>query len=154
MDTRYTWSGATLNDVSLQGANYLFSLFYDYEQYVKNYGYISIENFLHQWTCITYHAFQSLSVGESVYTPDGSECIVMDTPYESDDESYLLIEVARIEEDGKFDDTGWSNETFQTGDLYNKPVAHYDYTWKNKINREREEKICPILITKTNQLQS
>ena len=154
MDARYTWSGATLNEVSCQGTNYLYSLLCDYERYIKNYGYISIEDFLPQWTCITYHSFQSLSIGESVYAPDGNEYIVMETPCESDDESYLLVEVTRIDDDGKFDDTGWSNETFTTGDLYNEPVTHRDYKWRKKINREREEKICPILITKTNQPQN
>ena len=149
----YTWTNATLGDVSSNGANYMYSLLCDYEKYLKDFGYITIQDFLPRWTCITYKSFEKLYVGDSVYDCVGNEYIVMDEPYESDDETYLYIEVAKLREDRSFDDTGSSNDTFQSGDLYKSPVIHGDYLWK-KIKKEREEQLCPILITKTNQPQN
>lgn len=149
----YTWINATIGDVSSNGTNYMYSLLCDYQQYLKNFDYITIQDFLPQWTCITYKSFTKLYIGDSVYDCVGNEYIVMDTPYESDDETHLYIEVVQLKEDKTFDDTGASNQVMQTGDLYSEPVTHKDYKWrKRKI--EREEKICPILITKTNQHQS
>ena len=148
-----TWEQATLGDVWNNGANYMYSLLCDYERYIKNYGYITVNDFLLQWTCITYDSFASLHVGDIVYDPSGTKYIVMERPWESDDETYLCIEVTTVNKDGTFDRTGSSNETLHTGDLYNEPVTHRDYLWKIR-KKESEEALCPILITKTNQPQS
>ena len=149
----YTWTNCTIGDVSNNGANYMYSLLCDYERYIKDFGYITVQEFLPLWTCITYKSFAKLQVGDSVYLPGGIELIVMDDPFESDDETSLYVEVVQVKEDGTFDDTGNSNEVLNTGDLYSSPVPHKDYLWR-KIKKESEELLCPILITKTNQPQN
>lgn len=148
-----TWNGAELSDVADNGSGYMYSLICDYEQYVKDFGYIDVIEFLQHWTCITFSSFEKLNIGDTVYNCHGKEYIVMDEPYESDDEIWLYIEVAEIKPDGTYDESGCTNDTFATGDLYNAPIQHKDYSWK-KIKRESEEPLCPILITKTSQHQN
>ena len=147
-----TWNH--LSDVYDNGANYMYSLLCDYDKYMQHYGYISLQDFLPSWTCITRKSFSQLSIGESVYAPNGQEYIIMDEVYESEDETYLYVEVAQVRKDGTFDDTGLSNEILQSGDLYKMPVTHFDYTWKKKKIESEGPPLCPILITKTNQHQN
>lgn len=149
-----TWEKAFLSDVADNGPNYMYSLLCDYEQYVKDFGYIDVKVFLQQWTCITFKSFEQLITGDIVYNCTGVKYIVMDESYESDDENILYIEATKVKKDGTFDKTGFANETFMTGDLYTLPIQHKDYSWRKKKRKESEEPLCPILITKTNQLQN
>ena len=147
-----TWNH--LSDVYDNGANYMYSLLCDYDKYMQNYGYISLQDFLPSWTCIPHQVFSHLTIGDTVYLPNGAEYIVMDDAYVSDDEIHLYIEITPLKADGSFDDTGSSNETAQSGDLYKMPVTHSDYTWKKKKIESEGPPLCPILITKTNQHQN
>lgn len=149
----YTWEHCSVHDVSYNGGNYLYSLVCDYERYLKDFGFITLDEFIKDWKCVTYKAYSELQIGDFVYSPHGLRYKVMDTPYESDDETCLYMEVAPEREDGSFDESGKSNEVIQDGDVYSENVIHDHYRWKKKINRG-EERVCPILITKTNQPQS
>lgn len=149
----YTWAHSNANDVSYNGANYLYSVLLDYERYIRDFGYIPLDDFIKDWKCVTYKAFSELRPGDFVYTPYGHRYKVIEEAYESDDETSLYIEVAEEKEDGSFDESGRSNQIVQTGDVYSENVIHEHYRWKQKIRRG-EEKLCPILITKTNQPQS
>jgi hypothetical protein len=148
----HTWVAATLSDVLDNGPNYMYSLLCDYERYIKNFGFIPVELFLSDWTCITYKNFELLGPGDIVYTPQGVPYVIVDSPYESDDEVSLYIEAVKMNDDGSYDDTGRYNELLQTGDIYEDNITHKDYARKRK--KESEEPLCPILITKTNQPQS
>lgn len=150
-----TWTSATLSDVTENGANYMYSLMCDYERYIHSFGYIPVAVFIKGWTCITYKEFEALVPGDIVFTPQGIKYITVDYPYESDDETHLYIEVVVLKDDGSYDDTGHSNEVLQSGDLYSDSVTHHDYRRRKlRLNKESEEPLCPILITKTNQAQS
>lgn len=147
-----TWDNRTLSDVSANGPNYMYSLLCDYERYVKSFGYIPVELFLQDWKCITYNAFAKLTPGDYIYTPQGVQYRVVDEPYESDDELSLYVEVTMVKPDGSIDT---NTEILQSGDIYSEDVTHGDYRRKRPRDpKEREEKVCPILITKTNQPQS
>lgn len=150
----YTWETSDLSDVHNNGPGYMYSLICDYERYVRDFGYIPISLFIEGWKCITWKSFGQLIPGDYVYTPQGVRYIVMEEPYESDDEMYLYVEVTKERDDGSFDMSGRSNETLQTGDLYCEDVFHADYRRKKIKIKESEEKIWPILITKTNPPQS
>ena len=98
-----TWTHSNVSDVYNNGANYTYSLLLDYSAYIKNFGYISIEQFLPQWTCITYKSFQNLKKEDIVYDYRGTKFIVMDDPYESDEGTDLYVEVLPLKEDGTID---------------------------------------------------
>lgn len=72
----------------------------------------------------------------------------------SDDEQYLNVECVQLTHNGmiKVSSTG-NNEIFCVGDLYFAPNYTRLAEYKHKI-LEREEKACPILITKTKQHQN
>ena len=148
-----TWTSATLSDVCDNGPGYMYSLLCDYERYVRDFGYIPIAMFIPGWNNITYKEFVNLSPSDIVFTPNGIKYIVVDDPYESDDETRMYVEVVKLNDDGSYDDTGKSNETLETGDLYCVSFVHRDYRRK-RLKKESEEPICPILITKTNQPQN
>lgn len=149
-----TWENSDLADVHNNGPGYMYSLICDYERYVFDFGYMPVCLFIEGWKCITWETFNQLIPGDYVYTPQGVRYLVMETPYESDDEMYLYVEATKERDDGSFDLSGRSNETLQTGDLYSENVIHEDYHTKKAKLKESEEKICTILITKTNQAQS
>ena len=149
-----TWVAANLSDVSDNGPNYMYSLLCDYERYIKNFGFIPVELFLSNWTCVTYKKFELLGPGDIVYTPQGVPYVIVDDPYESDDEVSLYVEAVKMNDDGSYDDTGRYNEVLQTGDIYEDNITHKDYARKSLKRKESEEPLCPILITKTNQPQS
>ena len=151
---RKTWEGADLSTVSRDGASYLYSLLCDYERYIDNFHFITIQDFLQGWTCISREDFVNLTCGDRVYTPQGQEYVVMEEPWESDDETCVYVEVTMVKDDGTFDNTGRLNEILCTGDLYACDKIHMDYFYKVIKRKESEEPICPILITKTNQPQS
>lgn len=148
------WEKATLSDVYDNGPGYMYSLLCDYEKYVRDFGYIPINNFIPKWTCISYILFSNLIPGDIVFSPQGTKFIIIDYPFESDDEALLCVEVAILKDDGTYDDTGQYTEILQSGDLYSTDIVHLDYRWKKIKRKESEEPLCPILITKTNQLQS
>lgn len=146
----YSWANCTMSDVNENGRGYPYTLIFDYERYVKDFGFIPVNDFIKGWTCITRDSFGSLGLTDIVYDCNGNKYVVMDEPYESDDEEYLYVEVRKVDEDGEVQSSG---ETLCTGDLYSENAIHQDYHWK-KIKQKGEEKLCPILITKTNQLQN
>lgn len=140
-----------ISDVHDNGPNYMYSLICDYEKYVSDFGYVSINTFLHGWSCIPRKFFMNLQPGCHVYDPNGICYRVVECPYEAEDEINYYVEVVHIRDDGTISST---TEILSTGDLYGEPHVHYDYQWKKHQLKESEEKACPILITKTSQLQS
>jgi hypothetical protein len=149
----FTWNNCTVESVSNNGTNYIYNLLYDYEKYVKDYGYVDLNSFIQEWTCIPYMYFAKLCAGDIVYLCNGEKYIIADESYRCDDDTCLYIEAIKAQDDGTFDISDIS-ETMISGDLYYAPVIHRDYLWKKKIKKESEEKLCPILITRTNQLQN
>ncbi len=138
-------------DVYDNGSNYMLALICDYEKYIETFGYVSVSQFLHGWSCIPRTVFQNLQSGCHVYDPQGRCYRIIEEPYESEDETCMYVKVAHIQEDGVISST---TETLATGDIYSEPYIHYDYQWKKQQLKESEEKPCPILITKTSQPQS
>jgi hypothetical protein len=136
-------------DVHDNGPNYLFGLICDYEEYVRNFGYVSISSFLHGWSCIPSAIFEFLSPGENVYDSFGKCYRIIDHPRETD--NGYVVEVTMVKDDGTITDL---TQTLSSGDIYSEPHVHYDYQWKKHQLKESEEKPCPILITKISQLQS
>ena len=149
----FTWEHYdNVLDVNNNGPNYLLSLIYDYEKYMRDFGFITMREFIKGCKCITRKTFERLQVGDFVYTPDGRRFVVAEEPWEADDEISLFVEVAKTDDISI--NTFKNTITMQSGDLYSEDVIHEHYRWKKKINRESEESLCPILITKTNQPQS
>lgn len=137
-----------LSDVSYDGKNYMYSLICDYEDYVNSYGFISIDRFIQKWNCMNRQTFESLKPGDTFYLPSGVLYRALDYAYESDDEDCLYVECVQ---DGLDDSQA---EILSSGDVYVAPIVHDDIRWKKKIKRKDGEKLCPILITKTKQLQN
>lgn len=138
-------------DIYNDGLNYMNSLLYDYEDYVKLYGYISVDQFLQNWTCIPHKTFSNLVIGNIVYDCNGSRYVVTDDAYESDNET-LYVETLMVDNNGNIIQN--SENVFSEGDLYSESITHTDYKWKKRKIESEEKTLCPILISKTNQHQS
>ena len=145
----YTWEHCTMKDLIDYGANYLYAFMCDYERYNHFYGFISVADFLRGWKCVTPDSLASLKRSDNVYDAKGVRYKVTEDSSNYDD--CIFIEVIRQLDDGSFSGT---TEMIAMGDVYSEDVIHDDFRWKKRINRESEETICPILITKTNQPQS
>lgn len=148
MVTEPSWKGKDISYVFDCGPEYMYSLLIDYEKYVKSFGFIPVQDFLEGWKCIAPgSALGELNAGDFVYTDNGSKYKVYDVFISDDDLPY--VDAYPELDDGS---TLKVSTTFPAGTVYSEKVTHKDYYWK-KI-KEREESICPILITKTNQPQS
>lgn len=144
-----TFQNATLSDVWSQNAYYMYSLLCDYQKMIIDYGRpMSVGEFLKGWTCITADTFAKLRSGDYVYDCAGTRYIVLEEPYESDDESTLYVECIITDEDGIATNR---TDILQCGDLYSENYTHQAFRWAKK--KKEGDKLCPILITKTNQLQ-
>ena len=148
------WSKATLSDVKDGGPNTMYSFICDYQRATKDYGWMSVDEFVKTWTAIRWKDFENLQDGDIVYDYEGNKWQCIESAYMSDDEQYLNVECVQLTHNGmiKVSSTG-NNEIFCIGDLYFAPNYTRLAEYKHKI-LEREEKACPILITKTKQLQS
>lgn len=148
------WSKSTLYDVRDCGPNALFSFICDYERATRDYGWIPVYEFVKTWTAIRWKDFENLQEGDIVYDYMGEKYQCIEQPYISEDEQYLNIECLKLTNDGmiKVSPTG-NNEIFCIGDLYFAPNYTRLAEYRHKI-LEREERACPILITKTKQPQS
>lgn len=134
------WEDASVSDVHREGHNYLISLLYDYESYIKYHEFVSVEYFLHHWTCIPLDGFHTLVTGDIVYDYSGRELEILE------DSNYLRSRIT-----AKYNHAFKKNvEEFDAGDLYYAKNTHFIQEEEHK----KEEKICPILITKTSQAQS
>lgn len=140
----YSWINMTLKDVQDNGPKYVSSLINDYEQYVHDFGYIPIFEFIQGWTCITYRSFQDLSVNDKVYDAAGQLFSIASEVFAGKDYSYVYANL-----------NGDENATriLISGTIYSDSVIYKDYHKKVK-NKESEEQLCPILITKINQHQN
>ena len=148
------WSKSTLSDVKDCGPNALFSFICDYERATRDYGWIPVYEFVKTWTAIRWKDFENLQEGDIVYDYMGEKYQCVEQSYLSDDEQYLNIECLKLTNDGmiKVSPTG-NNEFLCIGDLYFAPNYTRLAEYRHKI-LEREERACPILITKTKQPQS
>lgn len=151
MSILQTFNGATLSDVSSNGHNYLYSLINDYETYIEDFGFISIDEFIQGWTCIPLSGFARLAPGNEFYSPVGIKYTASSKPWESDDETYYYIECTSENIHSSNYSPFGNEEILSSGDIYYKPYIHFDYEWKKKILKRKEDKPCPILIMKTNQ---
>ena len=148
------WSNATLSDVQDGGPNTMYSFICDYERAIKDYGWMPVNEFIKTWTAIRWKDFENLQDGDIVYDYEGNKWQCIELAYMSDDEQYLNVECVQLTHNGmiKVSSTG-NNEIFCIGDLYFASNYTRLAEYKHKI-LEREERACPILITKTKQLQS
>ena len=96
-------------------------------------------------------AFSNLPIGATVYDYNGKPYKTVDYVYEYDDKTSLYVECAPIDDEG-FMDTKHT-EIMTCGYLYTSPYVNDVYSMTKK-KRKDGEKICPILITKTKQLQN
>lgn len=148
-EKHYTWETCTIRDILECGPNYLYSLLYDYELYNHHFGYISLTDFLRGWKCVTPDTINLLKPTDIIYDAKGVRYKVTEDPSNYDEN--IFIEAVKQLDDGS---TWGTTEMIGMGDVYSEDVIHEDFRWKKRINRESEEIICPILITKTNQPQS
>ena len=141
------WSRVnTISDIRNEGINYLHSLICDYQQYIYDFGFIQLLDFVQGWECISLKNFINLEENDIVYDAVGNKYVVYDVPFESDDETCYYVEVSQ-------EDDKTNTQIFSSGDLYLSNKFHSDYNWKQR-KRKGEEILCPILITKTNPHQS
>lgn len=147
------FSNSTLESVCNQGRHYLYNLIVDYYKAISSFGFIALEDFIHSWNCIPLVAFSNLPIGTTVYDYNGKPYKTVDYAYEyDDDETSLYVECAPIDDKG-FMDTEHA-EIMTCGYLYTSPYVNDVYSYMTKKKRKDGEKICPILITKTKQLQN
>ena len=147
------FSNATLESVCNEGKHYLYNLIIDYYKAISSFGCIALEDFIHSWKCIPLVTFSNLPIGATVYDYNGKPYKTVDYAYEyDDDETSLYIECAPIDDKG-FIDTKHT-EIMTCGYLYTSPYVNDVYSYMTKKKRKDGEKVCPILITKTKQLQN
>ena len=146
------FSNATLESVCNEGKHYLYNLIVDYYKAISSFGFIALEDFIHSWNCIPLVAFSNLAIGTTVYDYNGKPYKTVDYAYESDYEDSLYVECAPIDDKG-FMDTEHAG-IMTCGYLYTSPYVNNVYSYMTKKKRKDGEKICPILITKTKQLQN
>ena len=146
------FSNASLESICDEGKHYLYNLIADYYKAISSFGFMALEDFIHGWNCIPWAAFSNLAIGATVYDYNGKPYKTVDYTYESDDEESLYVECAPIDDKG-FMDTEHT-EIMTCGYLYASPYVNDVYRYMTKKKRKDGEKICPILITKTKQLQN
>ena len=146
------FSNASLESICDEGKHYLYNLIADYYKTISSFGFMTLEDFIHGWNCIPLAAFSNLAIGATVYDYNGKPYKTVDYTYESDDEESLYVECAPIDDKG-FMDTEHT-EIMTCGYLYASPYVNDVYRYMTKKKRKDGEKICPILITKTKQLQN
>ena len=146
------FSNASLESICDEGKHYLYNLIVDYYKAISSFGFMALEDFIHGWNCIPWAAFSNLAIGATVYDYNGKPYKTVDYTYESDDEESLYVECAPIDDKG-FMDTEHT-EIMTCGYLYASPYVNDVYRYMTKKKRKDGEKICPILITKTKQLQN
>ena len=146
------FSNASLESICDEGKHYLYNLIVDYYKAISSFGFMALEDFIHGWNCIPWAAFSNLAIGATVYDYNGKPYKTVDYTYESDDEESLYVECAPIDDKG-FMDTEHT-EIMTCGYLYASPYVNDVYRYMTKNKRKDGEKICPILITKTKQLQN
>ena len=147
------WNNNILSDVSDGGPNSLYSLICDYQKATKDYGWMPVNDFVKSWTAIKWKDFKNLQKDDIVYDYSGSKWICIDSSYLDDDEIHLYVECVRINKDSSFNTSIGYTETFSIGDLYFAPNYTRLAEYRHK-NLEREERACPILITKTKHPQN
>ena len=146
------FSNASLESICDEGKHYLYNLIADYYKAISSFGFMALEDFIHGWNCIPWAAFSNLAIGATVYDYNGKPYKTVDYAYESDYEDSLYVECAPIDDKG-FMDTEHA-EIMACGYLYTSPYVNNVYSYMTKKKRKDGEKICPILITKTKQLQN
>ena len=147
------FSNASLESICDEGKHYLYNLIADYYKAISSFGFMTLEDFIHDWNCIPWAAFSNLPIGTTVYDYNGKPYKTVDYAYEyDDDETSLCVECAPIDDKG-FMDTEHT-EIMTCGYLYASPYVNDVYRYMAKKKRKDGEKICPILITKTNQHQN
>lgn len=137
--------------------NYMTALVYDYEQYVKDFGYLPVEEFIKGWTIMVHEDMERVVEKQEstvVYTINGkgsTETVDIcgdESYYNQEHETYFLC-CRPVRKDGVIDIT--DERTYVEGDLYYIPFAHIDYLTKTPKSVQKGEKLCPILITRTNR---
>ena len=137
-------------DVFKDGYNMFQSLIIDYETYINSsQSFITVHNFITYWNIIKKENFSKLEINDIVYNCLGDAYEIYKLPeIVRDIFGCKLYRVATINcSTGRL-------QNFSEGELYFNP----NYV-SNKINsvtnkRKEDKKICPILITKTNQHQN
>ena len=162
------WKDKTIYDLSM---DYLKILLLDYEKTILHLdgNSLSIEEFLLNWNCISFEHFESLKPFDKVYNYEGHEYYIIDYAVESyeDDhtagysidvcsDDYMKANYSTLKTQQDLDNIPPSERyTFYTGDLYTSSTINDLYEIHTIKKQQKEKnKICPILITKTNQPQN
>ena len=123
------------------------SLIYDYEQFVLNYETISLTEFIQDWNCLPNAAVEQLRKDDIIYDVNGCPYIVLKSRYTVAYDGTQLFGVHCY----GYDYPNYKNEYYlETGEIYSSNV----YNSKIKYIKPKGDKICPTLITKTNQHQN
>lgn len=136
------WGIYDLRDIRIANPYLLQSLFIDYEAVTHDYGWMSIADFLNTWTALTFDEIAELKKNDTVFGYMGAELVCMHTA-QTDDDGYVYVEVANKKDLGTTIFMG-------IGELYSSQYRSTLYiSGRKKKPIKEEEKLCPILITKT-----
>ena len=141
------WKDSTISSMYELGSDYLYGLAIDYERYVKDFGFIPINEFIQGWTCTPPHILETLKKFDNVYDYNGNPLVIAEVNVYNDDD--IFVEVSPLNEDGE--ESSYSY-ILSAGEIYSYNVIHTDYFYKSI--KSKGETLCPILITKTKQPQS
>lgn len=162
------WKDKTIYDLN---TDYLKILLLDYEKTILHLdgNSLSIEEFLLNWNCISFEHFEELKLFDEVYDYNGNKYYIIETPVESynDDnvagysvdvcsDDYMKTNRLILKTQDDLDNIPPSERyTFYTGDLYMSSMINDLYKIHTIKKQQKEKsKLCPILITKTNQHQN
>lgn len=162
------WKNKTIYDLN---SDYLKILLLDYEKTILHLdgNSLSIEEFLLNWNCISFEHFEELEPFDKVYDCNGNMYYIIETPVESYEDSntagysidvcsddYMETNRSMLKTQEDLDNIPPSERcTFYTGDLYISSTINDLYKIHTIKKQQKEKsKVCPILITKTNQPQN
>lgn len=141
------FKGKGLNAVAMEAKDYMYSLLFDYEQFILKYGLIPVTEFIDTWTCLSENQLKNLDVGDIVYDCTGNEYRLIDHPYYADDEISIYMEAVNTA------NPNGQTDILQSGEIYGRPIVNTKILY-SKIKPKGETKLCPILITNQRQPQS
>lgn len=162
------WKNKTIYDLN---SDYLKILLLDYEKTILHLdgNSLSIEEFLLNWNCISFEHFEKLEQFDKVYDCNGNMYYIIETPVESYEDNntagysidvcsddYMETNRSMLKTQEDLDNIPPSERcTFYTGDLYISSTINDLYKIHTIKKQQKEKsKVCPILITKTNQPQN
>ena len=141
----------TILSMSQESRSYVYALLYDYEDFIKKYGVISVNEFLKTWTCLSNQQMKNLQIGDHIFDCIGREYEVKDIPALADDGETVYVEVSYVP---TLSGSSYSQTDFlNSGEAYSSNIINAKMYYM-KIKPKGENKLCPILITNQVQVQN